>query len=56
MFCCFSQERPDGRKTLKVIARNIYKELNVEDLRSELLKTKAEIADYEDLLQKSKKL
>jgi hypothetical protein len=56
MFCCYSQERPDGRKTLKVIARNIYKELSVEDLRSELLRTKAEISDYEDLLRNSKKI
>ena len=49
MFCCFSSgdDSGDGRKTLKVVARNIYKELNVEDLRAEYLRTKSEIQDYE---------
>ncbi len=56
VFCCFSQERPDGRKTLKVISRNLYKELSVEDLRHELLKTKTEILEYEKILDKVTRL
>lgn len=56
MFCCYSSERPDGRKTLKVIARNIYKELSIEDLRTEFLRTRSELADYAELLVSNKKL
>ena len=56
MFCCYSNEKPDGRKTLKVIARNIYKELSIEDLRTEFLRTRSELADYAELLTNHKKL
>jgi hypothetical protein len=56
MFCCYSSEKPDGRKTLKVVARNIYKELSIEDLRTEYLRTRTELADYAELLASHKKL
>lgn len=47
MFCCYSSERLSGQKTLRMISRNIYKELSIEDLRSEYIRTVLEIEEYE---------